>query len=243
MAIGTWAMAPSEIDAGRWAEGATTWKRWCRLAPHHHSMIRLQQAPTDRGRATAGPQLPQDIFDSFVHFGGIAAAWTLALLAPSRVLVSQDADAVVVAAYEEAIAHDANSGWRFEEARTRLVAGECMRRRSSAWQSALAAKRDRHLRAARRAPDLGRSPRTELRTTGETPRKQNPNTLDQLTLRKQIVRRVAEDAKQKRSQLSSFHQPRTVAYHLRNVFAKLGISLGAELIRLPDFDECAHGTS
>jgi DNA-binding CsgD family transcriptional regulator len=87
--------------------------------------------------------------------------------------------------------------------------------------------------------------RSELRATGETARKRDPSTLDQLTPQElQIVRRVAEGATNKEVAAQLFISPRTVAYHLRNVFVKLGISSRAELIRLsgPQFrqDEIIH---
>ncbi len=53
----------------------------------------------------------------------------------------------------------------------------------------------------------------------------------------QIVRHVAEGSTNKAVAAQLFISPRTVAYHLRNVFVKLGITARAELIRLPDFDD------
>lgn len=75
------------------------------------------------------------------------------------------------------------------------------------------------------APPPGKNARSELRATGETARKRDPSTLDQLTPQElQIVRRVAEGATNKEVAAQLFISPRTVAYHLRNVFVKLGIS-------------------
>jgi DNA-binding NarL/FixJ family response regulator len=63
--------------------------------------------------------------------------------------------------------------------------------------------------------------RTKLRATGETARKRDPRTLDQLTPQKmQIVRHVAEGTTSKAVAAQLFIGPRTVAYHLRNVFVK-----------------------
>jgi DNA-binding CsgD family transcriptional regulator len=143
-----------------------------------------------------------------------------------------------VAAYEQALAHHADSDRRFEEARTRLVYGEHLRRmkRRSAARTQLRSAIDIFER-------LGAAPweeraRTELRATGETARRRDPSTLDQLTPQEmQIVRHVAEGATNKAVAAQLFISPRTVAYHLRNVFVKLGITSRAELIRLPDFDD------
>ena len=72
----------------------------------------------------------------------------------------------------------------------------------------------------------------ELRATGETARKRDPSSLDQLTPQElQIVRLVGEGQANKQIATQLFLSPRTVEYHLRKVFAKLGISSRAELIR------------
>jgi DNA-binding CsgD family transcriptional regulator len=246
IAIGIWAMALSEIGAGRWADGATRLEAMVPPgAPDSHPVIGLQASADliEAAQRAKRPELAQEILDAFAHFGdGIAAPWTLALLARGRALVADDAEAAVTA-YEEALAHHADSDRRFEEARTRLVYGEHLRRmkRRSAARTQLRGAIDIFER-------LGAAPweeraRTELRATGETARRRNPSTLDQLTPQElQIVRHVAEGATNKAVAAQLFISSRTVAYHLRNVFVKLGISSRAELIRLPDFDEAVGGT-
>ena len=75
----------------------------------------------------------------------------------------------------------------------------------------------------------------ELRATGESARNREPNTLTQLTPQQmQIVRLVAEGATNKQVAAQLFLSPRTVDYHLRNVFVKLGMSSRSELMRLSD---------
>jgi glucokinase len=72
--------------------------------------------------------LAQEIVETFAGFGKrIVAPWTLALLARGGALIAADPEDAV-AAYEKALAHHANSDRRFEEARTRLVYGEQLRR-------------------------------------------------------------------------------------------------------------------
>jgi DNA-binding CsgD family transcriptional regulator len=121
-------------------------------------------------------------------------------------------------------------------ARTELAYGEFLRRERRRVEARS------HLRAAHSTFErLGLTAwaeraRSELRASGERARRRNPGTLDQLTPQElQIVRLVAEGATNRDAAVQLFISPGTVAYHLRSVFAKLGISSRSELIRL------AHG--
>jgi DNA-binding CsgD family transcriptional regulator len=63
-------------------------------------------------------------------------------------------------------------------------------------------------------------------------RKSSPSALDQLTPQEvQITRLVAEGATNKEVAARLFLSPRTIDYHLRKIFTKLGITSRAELIR------------
>ena len=74
--------------------------------------------------------------------------------------------------------------------------------------------------------------RGELRATGETARKREPNTFDQLTRQElQVMRAVAQGATNREVAAQLFISPRTVDHHLRSIFQKLGISSRSELIR------------
>ena len=72
----------------------------------------------------------------------------------------------------------------------------------------------------------------ELRATGETARKREPSTLDQLTPQEaQIAGLVAEGLTNREIAAQLFLSPRTIEYHLRKVFGKLGIASRSELVR------------
>jgi DNA-binding NarL/FixJ family response regulator len=72
--------------------------------------------------------------------------------------------------------------------------------------------------------------RSELRASGETARKRDPSTLDQLTPQElQIARVVAAGASNKQVAAQLFLSPRTIEFHLRHVFAKLGITSRSQL--------------
>ena len=80
-------------------------------------------------------------------------------------------------------------------------------------------------------PWAGRA-EAELRATGETVRKRDPSHCDQLTPQElQIAGLVAEGLTNREIAAQLFLSPRTVDYHLRKVFTKLGIASRTELVR------------
>jgi DNA-binding NarL/FixJ family response regulator len=72
--------------------------------------------------------------------------------------------------------------------------------------------------------------RSELRATGETARRRDPSTLDQLTPQElQIARLVAGGKTNPEVAAQLFLSPRTIDYHLRKVYSKLEIASRGEL--------------
>ena len=72
--------------------------------------------------------------------------------------------------------------------------------------------------------------RAELRASGETARRRDPSTRDQLTPQElHIAGLAAGGLTNPEIGAQLFLSPRTIDYHLRKVFAKLGISSRAEL--------------
>ena len=78
--------------------------------------------------------------------------------------------------------------------------------------------------------------RVELRASGQSARRRDPSTLDQLTAQeRQIAQRVAEGHTNRDIAAQLFLSPRTIDFHLRNIFRKLDISSRMQLVHL-DFD-------
>jgi DNA-binding NarL/FixJ family response regulator len=72
--------------------------------------------------------------------------------------------------------------------------------------------------------------RRELITTGEKPRKRSVDTITDLTPQEQQIARLAADFHQN-SEIAAqlFLSPRTVEWHLRRIFTKLGITSRRDL--------------
>jgi DNA-binding CsgD family transcriptional regulator len=118
----------------------------------------------------------------------------------------------------------------FDRARSELLYGEWLRRHRRRVDARF------RLRAAMEAfGRLGVSPweeraRSELRASGETARKRDPSTRDQLTPQElQIARLVASGMSNPDVAAQLFLSTRTIEYHLRKVFAKLDIASRSDL--------------
>jgi DNA-binding NarL/FixJ family response regulator len=72
-----------------------------------------------------------------------------------------------------------------------------------------------------------------LRASGETARKRDPSTIDQLTPQELQIARLVADAGLTNPQIAArlFLSRKTVEYHLHKVYTKLGVSSRAELAR------------
>src|SRR4029453_8314238 len=132
--------------------------------------------------------------------------------------------------YREAIEHLGRTRLRPELARAHLLYGEWLRRENRRVDARA------HLRAAHdQLASIGMQAfaeraRRELLATGEKVRKRTAETRDELTDQERQIARLARDG------LSNpeigarlFLSPRTVEWHLRKVFAKLGIHSRREL--------------
>ena len=76
--------------------------------------------------------------------------------------------------------------------------------------------------------------RAELEATGITPRKRDPSALDTLTPQElRIAKLVAGGGSNRDFAGQLFLSQKTVEYHLRKVFMKLGVSSRVELARQP----------
>jgi DNA-binding CsgD family transcriptional regulator len=155
------------------------------------------------------------------------------LLARCRAMVAPEAEAAD-ALFAEALEHHGGDVPGFERARTQLAYGERLRRdrRKTEARAQLRGALDTFdgLGAALWAERA----RGELRATGETARKRDASTIDDLTPQElRIATLVAEGASNRDVAAQIFVSPKTVEYHLRKVFLKLGVASRIELARIP----------
>jgi DNA-binding CsgD family transcriptional regulator len=157
----------------------------------------------------------------------------LAVLTRTRALLATSCEAAEPL-FLDALAHQREHGQPFERARTELAYGEVLRRAQRRTEARV------HLRAALatfeglNTPLWAERARAELEATGITARKRDPSTLDTLTPQElRIAKLVAGGATNRDVANQLFLSPKTVEYHLRKVFLKLGVSSRVELARQP----------
>jgi DNA-binding CsgD family transcriptional regulator len=164
-----------------------------------------------------------------------ATDWALGLEARSRAVLSEGDEAE--GGYREAITRLGRTRLRVDLARAHLLYGEWLRRERRRSDAREQLRIAHEMLQAMGVEGFAERARRELRATGETARKRTAAASDEeLTAQEAQVARMARDG------LSNpeigarlFISTRTVQYHLRKVFAKLGISSRAQLDRaLPD---------
>ena len=157
------------------------------------------------------------------------APWAAARAAHCRALLAGPDEARLH--YEESLRQHDASRRPFERARTELAYGEFLRRSGHRVDARA------HLRRALTTfDDLSAGPwseraRQELRASGESIRRQGPNALPKLTGQElQVAKLVTQGLSNRDVAAQLFVSPRTVDFHLRNVFTKLGISSRGQLV-------------
>ncbi|MFF8963504.1 AAA family ATPase [Streptomyces globisporus] len=240
--LATWARARADLAAGRPGEAAARLAPLVKAGPGRgHFATRTLAVPCWVEAAVLGGRAPgasrelHAAVDEFASWAARAAdPGAPAQLARCRALLAPASEAD--ARYAEALAHHERAGGDFEQARTRLLYGQWLRRR----------RRTREARGPLRDALVGFqrcSARVwadraagELRAAGEpagagTGPAGDPSAA--LTPQQQrIARCVAEGATNREVALRLSLSPRTVDHHLRNVFAALGIRSRTELARL-----------
>ncbi|MFC5831252.1 helix-turn-helix transcriptional regulator [Nonomuraea insulae] len=202
--------------------------------PLGHTVI-VTFAIADYVEACARLNQPTRAYAAFSRFdawaGASGQAWAAAVAHRCRALLAPRDEAE--AHYEAALAPDLRGGRPFEEARTRLLYGEWLRR------ARRRADAGAQLRAALEGfGALGAEPwaeraRAELAAAGIRATEPKPPAGSTLTSQElQVVRLAATGATNRQIGAQLFLSPRTVGFHLYKAYPKLGVSSRAELAGL-----------
>lgn len=228
-------------DVTRWAKGTrATAQGDAAAALHHLSGMRVpalhRLAVVDRFEAAVRAGDTNQALawvDELAPFAtGTGYPWALGALDLGLALTATEpSDAT--AAFDRAVGHYRHAARPYDLARTQLAYGEFLRRTNRRVDART------HLRAALETfTDLGATPLTEratgeLRASGETARKRDPSTLLDLTpMERKVAQLVSTGLSNKDVAAQCWVSPRTVAFHLRNVFTKVGVSSRTELAQL-----------
>ena len=151
------------------------------------------------------------------------ADWVVGLEARGRALVSEGEEAG--RCYAEAIACLSRTPVRIELARAHLLYGEWLRRDHQRIAARDQLRRAYELFTATGADAFAERARAELLATGETVRRRDVTTQHDLTPQEMHIARLARDG-HSNPEIGAelFISPRTVEWHLRKVFAKLGVT-------------------
>jgi DNA-binding NarL/FixJ family response regulator len=152
-----------------------------------------------------------------------ATDWGLGIAARSRALLSEGEAAE--RAYAEAIDRLGRTRLRPELARAHLLYGEWLRRGQRRVDARAHLRTAHDMLVSMGADGFADRARHELLATGAKVRKRVDETRDELTPQEELIARLARDGRTN-PQIGAelFISPRTVEWHLKKVFAKLGIS-------------------
>jgi DNA-binding CsgD family transcriptional regulator len=208
------ALGPAESAAGRNELGVSVW-----------SLPELVEAATRTGRTEVAAVALERLTE---RTRAAATAWALGIEARSLALLSDGPQAEE--AYCQAIDCLSHTRLRPELARAHLVYGEWLRREGRRVDAREQLRTAHDMLVAIGMEAFAERARRELLATGEKARKRTAETRGDLTAQEaQIAQLAREGYSNPEIGAQLFLSPRTVEWHLRKVFTKLGIGSRKEL--------------
>jgi ATP/maltotriose-dependent transcriptional regulator MalT len=234
VAAAHWARAVLSNGLGRYEEALVA----ARLASEHPeglafsntALFELIEAAARTGRTEGAGGALQRLSER-TRAGG--TDWALGVEARSRALLSEGESAERL--YREAIERLGRTRVRAELARAHLLYGEWLRRENRRVDAREQLRGAYEMLTRMGIEAFAERARRELLATGETVRKRTVDSADELTPQEAQIARLAADG-HTNLEISTqlFISARTVEWHLRKVYSKLGISSRRQLReRLP----------
>jgi DNA-binding CsgD family transcriptional regulator len=224
-----WATAVLCNSLGRYEEALAAAQR----ASEESSAVRFASwALVELIEAAARSAVPERAAGALQRLSGMARAcgtdWALGIEARSRALVSDGAAAENL--YRKAIDHLSRARLGMELGRAHLVYGEWLRRQRRRRDARDQLGRAYEIFDSVGAAAFAERARIELRASGGQAHERAVETPDTLTAQEALIARLAGDgASNPEIAAQLFISRATVAYHLRKVFIKLGVSSRSQL--------------
>jgi ATP/maltotriose-dependent transcriptional regulator MalT len=228
LAVSEYARAVLCNGLGQYAEAlaaATSAGEYREAVVENWGLSELVEPAIRTGRA----ELATDALDRLAaKASATGTPWALGIEARSRALLSEGDLAEDL--FGEAIGHLSQTRVRAERARTHLLYGEYLRRTNRRVDARRELNTAYEMFSAMGMDGFANRARHELLATGERVRKRSEETRDQLTPQEEQIARLAGDG-HSNSEIGGrlFLSSRTVEWHLRKVFDKLGVSSRKQL--------------
>jgi DNA-binding CsgD family transcriptional regulator len=233
--VAAWATAVLDNGLGRYdralvaAERATAYPAELGIA--NWGLVELIEAAVRTGSRDLAADAVRRLAETTTASG---TDWALGVEARSRALVSEGGPAERL--HRAAIERLGRTRMRADLARAHLLYGEWLRRENRRVDAREQLRIAHDMLAGMGFDGFAERARRELLATGETVRKRSTVTAGELTAQEAQIARLAREGRTN-PEISTqlFISPRTVEWHMRKVFAKLGISSRRELVAaLPD---------
>jgi ATP/maltotriose-dependent transcriptional regulator MalT len=193
--------------------------------------VELIEAATRAG----APEHAATVFEQLIEPTNAAGTdWALGIQARCRALLSEGQAAQ--AAYQEAIQRLGRTRMRGELARAHLLYGEWLRREQHRVDARQQLRTAHEMFVDMGAEAFAQRAARELGAAGEAPRKRKIETTGELTGQEaQVAALVRDGLSNPEIGARLFISPRTVEWHLSNIFGKLNITSRRQLIRRSPF--------
>jgi DNA-binding CsgD family transcriptional regulator len=224
-----WASSVLFNSLGRYEEALVCAEQ---AAEHPHELGVSTWVPTELVEAAVRSGKPERAAGPLARLQEISRAsgtdWALGVEARSRALLSQGDEAEHL--YLESIERLGRTRIRVALGRAHLLYGEWLRREHRRLDARAQLRTAHDLYEAMGMEGFAERARRELLATGESVRKRTVDTRDELTAQEAQIARLARDGRTN-SEIGAqlFISARTVEWHLRKVFTKLGVSSRRQL--------------